>query len=69
MTTVEPTLLTIAWAVLICGSFYGVVNNAWSSTKSLPQVVAVCTCVLVIKALLLALLTVRARLVGGTGGD
>jgi len=57
-------MTTVGWAAVIFGSFYGVVQQSGTS-KSLPQVVAACTCVLVIKTLLLALLTVRARLVGG----
>lgn len=63
MTTVMTTL---GWAALIVGSFYGVVTMG--TTKTLPQVIAICTSVLVIKTLLLALLTVRARMVGGEKG-
>ena len=50
----------------IYGSIYGVAQQG--TTKSLPQVVAVCTVVLTIKAFVLGLLAVRARLATGEKG-
>ena len=56
----------LTWAIAIYGSIYGVAQQG--TTKSLPQVVAVCTVVLTIKAFVLGLLAVRARLATGEKG-
>ena len=57
------TMTTVSWAVPIFGSVYAVVQTG--TTKTLPELVAVCTCILTIKTLLLAMLTIRAKLVSG----
>ena len=56
-------MTTVSWAVPIFGSVYAVVQTG--TTKTLPELVAVCTCILTIKTLLLAMLTIRAKLVSG----
>lgn len=53
----------LAWAAPIFGSYAAVVMTGTS--KPLPRVVAVCVATLAIKSLVVALLTVRARMIGG----
>ena len=53
----------LAWAAPIYGSIYAVVTTG--TTQSLQQTAALCISALVIKGLLVALLTVRARMIGG----
>jgi len=57
------SVATLAWGVPIFASIYAVATT--TTIKTLPEVVAVCVATLVIKALLIALLTVRARMIGG----